>query len=484
MAPGQAGTKRKRGRPPASASHASPRDPPNPDATGDTNAGDEEVARPRKRGRPSKTQLQQEEAPASPPRATSSKQQTKEKAPRRRGAKAAPTEEDVTEEQAQESGRRGRRKARNEPEATAQEEAADEATARAAPPPGKRRRGRPSGQRASLDAQDAEPATKRKRGRGRKQNTPPPEPEVEEEEEEAEESQHEEQERPPSRRSPERESSPSESDSELPTKPYLHVASFVRGIRQSTIDAKWTALAGPSIAAATETLELAHRPILQRLSNSEQRRQHTSSALAVLYRRITRKLHKGLPFPPATASAGSLVARRGRRGGGDGGRELELDFERVLDASQALERQLDPALHAVELLRKEKERLERELERDYKTLQNLEAGARGQSRQQREQLKKAHALTPHATASRAGNDVELAFDDEGPVPPGALFKDLQGEEEIKELALQLGGHVESIKANLKQTEGLLPQLSLSKAALRGVLYQHLTQAQYEKVLFG
>lgn len=61
---------------------------------------------------------------------------------------------------------------------------------------------------------------------------------------------------------------------------------------------------------------------------------------------------------------------------------------------------------------------------------------------------------------------------------------MQGEEEIKDLALQLGGHVESIKANLKQTEGLLPQLSLSKAALRGVLYQHLTQAQYEKVLFG
>ncbi|VUC22814.1 unnamed protein product [Clonostachys rosea] len=480
MAPSQAGTKRKRGRPPASASHASPRDPPNPDATEDANGGEEETARPRKRGRPSKAQLQQEEAPAVPPRATKSKQQTKGKAPRGRGTKAAPVEEDVPEEQAQESGRRGRRKGRKERDSTVQEEAADESTARAAPPPGRRRRGRPSGQRESLNAQD-EPVTKKKRGRGRKQNTPPPEGEGEEEE--AEESQHEEEEeRPPSGGSPSRESSPSESDGELPTKPYLHVASFVRGIRQSTIDAKWTALAGPSIAAATETLELAHRPILQKLSNSEQRRQHTSSALAVLYRRITRKLHKGLPFPPATASAGSLVARRRR--GGDGGRELELDFERVLDASQSLERQLDPALHAVELLRKEKERLERELERDYKTLQNLEAGARGQSRQQREQLKKAHVLTPHATTSRAGNDVELVFEDEGPAPPGALFKGLQDEEEIKELALQLGGHVESIKANLQQTEGLLPQLRLSKAAVRGVLYQHLTQAQYEKVLFG
>lgn len=44
--------------------------------------------------------------------------------------------------------------------------------------------------------------------------------------------------------------------------------------------------------------------------------------------------------------------------------------------------------------------------------------------------------------------------------------------------------MESIKSNLQQTDGLLPQLATSKAALRGVLCQHLTQAQYEKVLFG
>lgn len=59
-----------------------------------------------------------------------------------------------------------------------------------------------------------------------------------------------------------------------------------------------------------------------------------------------------------------------------------------------LERQLDPGLHAVELLRREKKRIEGELEKDYETLRNLEAGARGQARQQRELLKKAHVLAP------------------------------------------------------------------------------------------
>ena len=71
-----------------------------------------------------------------------------------------------------------------------------------------------------------------------------------------------------------------------------------------------------------------------------------------------------------------------------------MDFESVLNGRAALEKQLDPAVHAVELLKREKTRVERELERDYETLRNLEAGARGQARQQRDLLKKAHVLAP------------------------------------------------------------------------------------------
>lgn len=66
----------------------------------------------------------------------------------------------------------------------------------------------------------------------------------------------------------------------------------------------------------------------------------------------------------------------------------------MLDGKAALERQLDPALDAVELLRREKERIEVELEQDYETLRNLEVGARREARQKRELLKKAHALAP------------------------------------------------------------------------------------------
>lgn len=209
-----------------------------------------------------------------------------------------------------------------------------------------------------------------------------------------------------------------------PPKPYAHVAPRVHRVRQSVIEDKWSPLSGASLAAATTILQLAHRPILQRLSSTQQRRAHATAALRLVASRIARKMHKGLPFPPA-----SMAAPRGRRAfrnaaaAGDGGREAELDFERVLDARRALERQLDPALHAVDLLRQEKSRVERELERDYRALETLETGARAQAREHRGLLKKAHVLAPEKTASQRGEDgVEVEFKREATEFTDGLFK--------------------------------------------------------------
>lgn len=95
-----------------------------------------------------------------------------------------------------------------------------------------------------------------------------------------------------------------------------------------------------------------------------------------------------------------------------------MDFESVLDGAQALERQLEPILHAVELLRREKESMEVELEKDYLTLQNLEAGAKGQARERRDQIKRAHVLVPETMSGSRDDGVGK----EGDGGRGALFK--------------------------------------------------------------
>ncbi|KAG6051209.1 hypothetical protein E4U17_006265 [Claviceps sp. LM77 group G4] len=272
-----------------------------------------------------------------------------------------------------------------------------------------------------------------------------------------------------------------------PPKPYVHVAPYTRRVRQSAIEAKWSPLANASLTAVSTTLQHAQRPILQRISDSQLRREYTSSALRLITHRITRKISRGLPFPPA-----SMPANVGRAPlQSDGGREVELNFESVLDGKVALERQLEPALDGLEVLRREKETLEEELERDYETLRTLEAGARAQAREQRSLLRRAHVLAPVAgngnpdgdrDGETEGGEFELAREED--VARSGAFTEILQDDDIQPLAVQLGTHVDNIRANLEQTDDLMPQLTKSRAALRAVLLRHLDMRVYEQVVLG
>jgi len=277
-----------------------------------------------------------------------------------------------------------------------------------------------------------------------------------------------------------------------PQKPYLHVAPFKRTIRSSHIAAKWSPLSGLSLPTATSILTLAQRPILQRTATTRNRRTHATAALNLVSRRIERKLARGLPFPPASSTAGTR-----RRVDADGGRAMELDFEAVLDGKQALDRQLQPAKHAVKLLKAEKDRMEKELEKDYEELRRLEANARAQTRERKDLLRKAHILAPTSWATIKHQDTEFVTDkDEGSLkvitsityildlePRTNTRQDLVGMP-LEPLALQLAGHVDSIRGNLQQAEGVMPQLDRTKAALQDVLQRYLDADAYEHVLFG
>lgn len=285
-----------------------------------------------------------------------------------------------------------------------------------------------------------------------------------------------------------------DSDESLPSpqKPYLHVAPFKRTIRSSHIAAKWSPLSGLSLPTATSILTLAQRPILQRTATTRNRRTHATAALNLVSRRIERKLARGLPFPPASSTASTR-----RRADADGGRAMELDFEAVLDGKQALDRQLQPAKHAVKLLKAEKDRMEKELEKDYEELRRLEANARAQTRERKDLFRKAHILAPTSWATIKHQDTEFVTDkDEGSLkvitsityilglePRTNTRQDLVGMP-LEPLVLQLAGHVDSIRGNLQQAEGVTPQLDRTKAALQDVLQRYLDADAYEHVLLG
>ncbi|KAK2928751.1 hypothetical protein FoTM2_011614 [Fusarium oxysporum f. sp. vasinfectum] len=472
MAPDPKPQGRKRGRP-ANASKQAPS--ASQDRPDEYEANVEEAARPKQRGRPKKKV--QEDAPEE-----AVAQAEKPKKKRGRPSLEDKNAEKTTENAAQPKRKRGRPSLeKNQDEREAEPEMVEET----AQP--KRKRGRPSLERNQNEEpeEEAEDAGKQKRKKKSKEK------QIEEPEEQPEEEpqsrkkgpqgkpepEPEEEEQP--RRSPQNsrrdpgedannkgskaekskkkkdraaqenaedqpEEAPKKRGESLasPPKPYIHIAPFKRTIRSSKIAADWTGLSGASLPTTKSILKLAQQPILQRMAPTNNRRTHASAALHLVYRRMERKLARGLPFPPGNSSKTTK-----RRLDADGGRALELDFEAVLDGKAALERQL--------------------------------ANARAQTRERKDLFRKAHVLAPTSRPASKDQDTTFVTDtkDEG------SLKDIV-DTPLEPIALQLADHVESIRGNLQQADGLTPQLSRTKAALQDVLQRYLDEGAYEQVVLG
>ena len=208
-----------------------------------------------------------------------------------------------------------------------------------------------------------------------------------------------------------------------PRKAYRHLKARVRHVPRATIEDRWTPLEAGAIASVTALLRLAERPVLERLAHSERRHDQARAALRSVSRRLTTKITRGLPFPPAAVSGPGSISVPGAGNRKLSPRELEMDFEGAAATVRSLEAQLDPLRHAVELLRVEKEAVDAELARDYAVLQTLETNARAEGRLRRERLRKAHVLVPETlpVASKGDGGLEVGHSGEE-VRSGLLFK--------------------------------------------------------------
>lgn len=249
--------------------------------------------------------------------------------------------------------------------------------------------------------------------------------------------------------------------------PFRQLTTRTRRVPREVIDTKWSPLEPASISSVGDLLHSVSRPVLLRLTNLN-RHTEATAALNAVSKRLRAKLSRGLPFPPATTAAK---------------REDELQFERAVDGIQSLEAQLDPLLHGVALLKKEKERAQRELEREYKVLHSLGANARAVGKERRDQLRKMHDLAP-----RPQRDIESKVENLRQAEPaedrgGKTFVGLESDE-LKSLAGQIGSHMETMRGNLQQIEGVVPAIAESRAALKMALMPHLDPSSYEQVLLG
>ncbi|KAI1297351.1 CENP-Q, a CENPA-CAD centromere complex subunit-domain-containing protein [Xylaria venustula] len=258
--------------------------------------------------------------------------------------------------------------------------------------------------------------------------------------------------------SPDRSSSPAS----VSSPPYRHIAKRTRRVTHNVIESKWSSLDSSSLTNIASLLHSVSLPTLHHVVPKQHA--HAEEVLQKVIKGL-RKRSARLPFPLASA-----LPRR----------EDELDFEKTQSAVEGLVSQLDPLQHSVELLKREKERAEKELEREYKILDQLSTNARAEARERRNRLKKVHVLVPETTYNSNASNINVFNPDKAASSVFAGIRD----EEILTLAGQINSHMESMQGNLQQIDGVLPAIAKSHAMLRNTLQPQLSQKHLENIMLG
>ncbi|KAJ2979268.1 hypothetical protein NUW58_g7244 [Xylaria curta] len=259
--------------------------------------------------------------------------------------------------------------------------------------------------------------------------------------------------------SPARSSSPNSVSS---PPPYRYITERTRRVTHEVIESKWSNLDPSSLANIRSLLHSISLPTLLHVAPKQYA--HAEDILEKVIRGLCKRSAR-LPFPPA-----SSLPRR----------EDELDFERTQSAVEVLLSQLDPLQHSVELLKREKERAEKDLEREYKVLDRLSTNARAEARERRDRLRKVHVLVPTTTQDSVADGTDLLPIDKA---AGQVFTNIQ-DEEMLSLAGQINNHMDSMRGNLEQIDGILPAIAESHALLRTALQPQFDQKQLENIMLG
>ncbi|KAH7061264.1 CENP-Q, a CENPA-CAD centromere complex subunit-domain-containing protein [Macrophomina phaseolina] len=272
-------------------------------------------------------------------------------------------------------------------------------------------------------------------------------------------------------------------------KKFAHLKPRTRHISQSVITTKWKPAPLPAQHAARALFVAAKRPVVEAAGRRgaasgsgggsagayDRRRAEAEATLASVLRKLEKQVPR-IPFP------GSLHQKRG-----PGGEVFEL--EKVVERNRALEAQLTPAVHAVKLLEEAVRREERVLEGERAQLGVLRQRARGAERVAKERGRRGlHPVLKRWRGGGAGNQrdevEEIKLVRRGEL--GRVYgaddvgddEELSADEELAPVLAQLRGHLDSMRANLEQVEGLDEAMTGARVALDCVLRKRVANEQY------
>ncbi|KAF5875308.1 putative kinetochore protein fta7 protein [Botrytis fragariae] len=247
---------------------------------------------------------------------------------------------------------------------------------------------------------------------------------------------------------------------------YQHLAAVTRRVTHETIETKWEPLPPGCLDKISDLLIDAQRPVVLQIRD-ERKKTQASTAIRMISRRLLNRVRKGMPFPKGTRASP----------------EDDFDFEKILDYNRVLENKLTPILHSNDLLEAELRKEEILLESEERYLAELEANAKDEATSRRQAARKAHPLLQFEVdgTQKVLNDDIGIDENEAPSPitlDASKYQDLEG------IVKSTDGHVDSIKGNLQQIEGITDAMAKSKASVQAALFSHLDLDQYNDVVLG
>ncbi|KAB5585991.1 CENP-Q, a CENPA-CAD centromere complex subunit-domain-containing protein [Coniochaeta sp. 2T2.1] len=256
----------------------------------------------------------------------------------------------------------------------------------------------------------------------------------------------------------------------------------------SAVNTKWSKLDGATVEAISTIISDTSITVLHRWRDNQRRYQPGHDVLRAFAGKLRNKLRKGQPFPPASTQPPGTKSAAGKSGASDGRRE-ELSFESIVDSIDSMETMLNPLLHSVGLLEKQKAKEETALEKEYETLRTLEANAKAEAAGWRERMRKAHPLAPDPRKRDDAPELDrlsgdkLSLVKKESTPLVGVFSDAT-DEALLSISKQVASHMSSIQKNMQPVQDVPPAIAKSRAALQVVLQTYLAPQQFERILLG
>ncbi|QDS73643.1 hypothetical protein FKW77_002328 [Venturia effusa] len=223
---------------------------------------------------------------------------------------------------------------------------------------------------------------------------------------------------------------------------YAYLKPTTRKILQEVIQSDWKKLPEPAQRQVQMILLTAKRTALN--SIEPKRRKEVEYVLDVMHRKLEKRLPRS-PFPPFSKAG-------------------HFNLEEQIERSRILMAEHIPATDSVKLLEEEIEREERRIQDKRDQLAELEKNAKLALQQQKKRSKATHPLLHEIAASArhadSADNIGLAKDRN----KHHVFDEV--DKDLAPLLSQLRSHLESIRANGNQLEGVEGAIADAQAALR------------------